>query len=281
MKLGKARIRRKPERAARESLIELHDGGRSTPDLDHGEMAPFHHSPDGAMMEGLVAEGFVQLLLQFLVAGAGAQERLQVGQLFGEEAGLQLAVGREAEAIAGPAKMVAHRADKPDLPGGPGEFEETGRPAVAVSAFLEGNERGNLFDPRPSSRSTRCSAPVFQSLELPMGMYSMNRTWKGSRRVRRAKSSISRSLNPAMATTLILMGEIPSRAGRLDPLPDPLQIPPAGDLPVFLGVEGVHADVHPFEPGPGQLGGEVAEKEGVGGHGEVPNPVEPGDLPIR
>ena len=61
--------------AGQGNLIELHER-RSTPDLDHGEMAPFHHSPDGVVAEGFIAQRLPQLIGQILVAGAGAQERL-------------------------------------------------------------------------------------------------------------------------------------------------------------------------------------------------------------
>ncbi len=44
------------------------------------------------MVEGLISQGLIQLLFQFLVAGARAQKGLQVGHFFGEEAGLELAI---------------------------------------------------------------------------------------------------------------------------------------------------------------------------------------------
>jgi len=86
-------------------------------------MAPLHYAPDGAMMEGLGQDGFIHFFLQFIIPGAGPEKGFQIGQLCGEKAGFQLPVGREAETVAGPAEMVAHRADKTDLTRGPGESE--------------------------------------------------------------------------------------------------------------------------------------------------------------
>ena len=76
---------------------------------------------------GLGAQGFGEHgALGFLVAFA--QRRAQVVFVVGEQAGPQLAVRREAQAVALPAEMALQRRDEPDRALRPREHEVAGRP---------------------------------------------------------------------------------------------------------------------------------------------------------
>ena len=87
----------RPSRRSRTSCARLHEAGLVDP-----------------VLELLAPHGVADDLLEVVVGRAGAQRRAQVGLADAEQAGAQLAVGGQADAVAVAAERLGDRVDEPD-----------------------------------------------------------------------------------------------------------------------------------------------------------------------
>ena len=102
------------------------------------------------MSAGLEPHTFTPAQGQLIVRGAGAQELHEVGLSVGEEAGTNLAVGRQAGAGAGATEGLGHRSDDAHAAQGFGAVD--GEPGLIQGS----TERVDL--PQSSRRIAACFA---------------------------------------------------------------------------------------------------------------------------
>ena len=142
------------------------------------------------------------------------QRRPQVGALGGEQAGVQLAVGRDAGAMAIAAERLADRTDEADF--------ALRHPRTHSATRLR---RGSADRARAAASARRCGRAVpptaprvraSQPLQVPTSMYSMKRTTWPLPRKRSTSGSTWSSLTPRCTTQLNLIAAKPGRLGRRD-----------------------------------------------------------------
>ena len=127
----------------------------------------------------------------------------QVGLVDREEAGAQLAVGGQADAVAVGAERLGHRVDEAELAA-----------PVREAEHARGGVRPRAAPPRagaPRGRCARISSPVstwswVHAWSPSSGMNSMKRTWKLVERANSANGSASSSVKPRSATAFTLIG---------------------------------------------------------------------------
>src|SRR5579875_3711918 len=165
-----------------------------TPASDLAHASPRSHEGDlaDAVAGPLGAHGGPDGPDQVVIAPAAAQDLPQVVLVDGEQAGAQLALGRQADPVAVPAEGLGHRGDDPDL-----------TPAVEVAVAATVSAAGTTWS-------------MVQPPEASRGMNSMNRGCTPFSLPKVAKSTASSSLRPRTVTTLSLTGSIPaSRAASI------------------------------------------------------------------
>ena len=146
-----------------------------------------------------------------VVGGAGCARSPQVELVEGEQAVAQLALGGEADPVAGLAERLGDARDDADdaagMPAAAGRGSGTARPALAPRT--DRLEREDLGD-AAHDLGLGHHLGVLQPPSASRGMNSMKRTITPSSRPKRAKSTTSSSLTPPMSTTLTFTGSRPA-----------------------------------------------------------------------
>src|SRR5919198_2126960 len=119
---------------------------RSAADLRHGARRFYKPGLVDLVLELLVGDREADQLLELPIGRAVAERRLQVPLAAREEAGTELAVGGQADPVAGRAERLRDGIDEPDLAGAVGEAEAAGRGRRFRGHLLE---RPALLDQRP------------------------------------------------------------------------------------------------------------------------------------
>src|SRR5206468_3283045 len=146
---------------------------------------------------------FAQILLQLRVGRSVPQARSQVVFDDAEEAGADLAVGREADTVAVAAKRLAHGRNDADLAAPAPNVQRRAVSAGFSEATGRRSKRARKRRriSRPGTTSSRSQARAESS-----GMNSIKRKLTSFRRPNSASSSISWSVTSRLVTALTLIG---------------------------------------------------------------------------
>ena len=147
---------------------------------------------------------------ELVVGRAAAQQRAQVVAARGEEAGVELALGREPRARAVAAERLRHRRDHADLAAAVAVAPALGDLAAVVR--VDRLERQLGADRARRSRARARRRPCASRWCAPTSMYSMKRRmWPVPRKWRAIGTTLA-SFTPRLTTMLILTGASPAAA---------------------------------------------------------------------
>jgi hypothetical protein len=179
----------------------------------------------------------------------------------------QLAVGRQADPVAGGAEGRGHRRDESNRASRARDPPETGR---IGGVALDRIERVRTAPPAGPGSARLSPIPWSWTSPTPsIGMISRKRTCHGRSTVSCARSPTSWSFWSRTTTELSLIGPQPPPRRRPRCRPDEVEPAASGHELELDGIEGVDADVDAVQPRRFQRFGDAAEEQGIGGHREL------------